>query len=128
MLGISLQTLAVTIVQAIVIEKQNLLKQQLFLQGASVTSFWIANYLVDLFTHMIVAISCLIFINIFDIDVPYAWVLLLLFAIADPPFLYFISLFFQKDSSAATATRTVYLIAGAVLPIINLVLMFIEKT
>jgi hypothetical protein len=58
--------------------------------------------------------------------VPDAWVLFILFAIANPSFLNFWGMLFKKEGAAGTSIRIVYIFVGCVFAIAALILSFFD--
>ena len=58
------------ITQSIVKEKEKKIKQQLLISGASVPAYWLGNYLVDVIMHLIIQGASLLYIKLFDINMP----------------------------------------------------------
>lgn len=62
--------------------------------------FWLAAYVIDVLRSMISVAVAIIFVNVFDVDLPKVWVLFVLFGLAIHPFTYFTSHFFNKEGIA----------------------------
>jgi hypothetical protein len=58
-----------------------------------------------------------IFVKVFDIDVPNAWVLFLVNVFTNPAFVYAFSFFFDKDDAGSLVIKMLYIVIGIVGPI-----------
>lgn len=100
----------------------------MMISGCSLTAYWVGNYIADIMFQSIGAIAAVIAIKVFDVDVPYAWVLLILVVLANPAFVYFFSFFFEKDDAGSLSVKLLYMLFGVIAPLAVSILQFVEKT
>ena len=55
--------------------------------------------------------------KVFDIDVPYVWVLFILNVFTNPAFIYFFSFLFDKDETGSLVIKMIYIVIGIIGPI-----------
>jgi hypothetical protein len=106
-----------TIVQSIIKERQGNLKHQLMVSGATLQSYWIANYLVDFLTHLLPGVFAKVAIFYLEIDAPQFEHLLFWFAVANPLCIYTLSFIFDSDAKASVILRVFYVVLGGAAPI-----------
>lgn len=87
------------------------------ISGASKTLYWLSNYLIDLMTHSLSAITALVSIAYFEIDAPDVVYLLLTFVVVNPISVYAMSFCFWNESQASIFVRLFYFAFGGVAPI-----------
>jgi len=75
------------------------------------------NYIADILFQSIPSICGIIFIKVFDIDVPYVWVLFILNVFTNPAFIYFFSFLFDKDETGSLVIKMIYIVIGIIGPI-----------
>lgn len=112
----------------IVNERETNVKHQQYISGANLSSYWLSNYFVDWIRSMISITVAIIFIYVFSVDLPDAWVLFLLFALAIHPFTYATSFYFKKENSAQTMTILFHVFVGGFISIAVLVLQSFDTT
>jgi hypothetical protein len=81
-------------------EKERKLKHLQFIQGMSPSAYWLVNLSFDLIKTLLVSCTILLLIELFNLDFPDAWVLLLEYPFAIVPFTYATSFLFSKESTA----------------------------
>lgn len=86
------------------------------MSGASINAYFLANFAVDVILHLIIEGATIIYIHVFGLDIPQVWVLCLLFALANPAFIYFWSLLFEKEGAASSSIRIIFILFGCILP------------
>jgi hypothetical protein len=106
-----------TIVQSIIKERSGNLKHQLMVSGATLSSYWIANYIVDFCTHIIPGIIAKMCIVYLEIDAPKFEILVFWFALANPLCIYILSFIFDSDGKASILIRVFYIVIGGAAPI-----------
>ena len=67
-------------------------------------------------------------INLFDIDLPYAWVMFVCMIFSNPVFVYFLSFLFEKDNTGSIITRLLYVLFGGICPLAVSILSVIPST
>lgn len=116
------------VASAIVTERENNVKHQQFISGASMQSYWISNYVVDFIRSLIPVSVAIIFVFIFGVDLPLVWILFILFAISIHPFTYATTFWFKKENVAQTLTIMLHIFLGGFLAIVMLVLQSFPST
>lgn len=126
--GIVYICVAPNIIRVVVEEREKNLKNQMIVSGVRLPAYWIGHYTKDLFFGLILGVCVIVLIIIFDVDLEYGWVMILLGAIAQPPFLYGLSFCFDKaDSSSGIVTFSMFIFTF-IGPIALFVLQIIEST
>lgn len=111
-MGIIYIIVAPSLVRNVVEEREKNLKNQMIVSGVKLPAYWIGHYAKDVFFGLILAFWVIILIELFDLKVPDAWVLLLLGTLAIPPFLYSFAFMFDKaDTSSGLITFYMFVIA-----------------
>lgn len=122
------QMIAAAMVSGIVKEKYKKVKMQLLMSGSSVTAYWLGHYIVDVAIHLLVQGASLLYIHIFNIELPSVWVIFLLFVVTNPLFLYCWSHLFEKEGPAGTSVRMLFIFVGGAFGIAAIILQFFEST
>ena len=112
----------------IVNERETNVKHQQVISGANLSSYWLSNYFVDWIRSMISILVAIIFVYVFGVDLPDAWVLFLLFALAIHPFTYATSFLFNRENIAQTLTILFHVFVGGLFSIAILVLQSFSST
>lgn len=112
----------------IVSERESNVKHQQYISGASMVSYWISNYVVDLIRSLIPISVAIICVFAFNVDLPEAWILFLLFAISIHPFTYATSFWFKKENMAQSMTILLHIFLGGFIAIAILVLRAFDDT
>jgi len=63
------------------------------------------------------ACTALLFVKIFNIDVPGVWYLFVLICFSNPVFIYAFSFFFSKDETGSFVIKIVYFVFGIIAPL-----------
>ena len=87
------------------------------ISGGSNTAYWLSHYLIDIFTHAILALITYYMIKVYNIDAPNVAYLFAAFCAANPLFTYVLSFLFTNDSIASIFIRLFYIGFGVVAPI-----------
>ena len=87
------------------------------ISGSSLSAYWLGHYFSDIIVQSVPAITGLIFVKIFDLDVPGVWYLFVLICFANPVFIYCFSFLFTKDESGSFAIKMVYFCFGIIAPL-----------
>ena len=91
--AIAFSMIPASVVSQIVAERESNVKHQQMISGASLSSYWISNYVVDFMRCLIPITVAISFVYVFNVDLPDAWILFLLFAACIHPFTYATSFF-----------------------------------
>ena len=104
--AITFAMISASVISQIVAERESNVKHQQMISGASLSSYWISNYVVDLIRCLIpISVTIAIaFVFVFKVELPDAWVLFLLFAVSIHHFTYATSFLFKKENNAQTLT------------------------
>lgn len=117
MLTIAWMMISDSLLQNIIKERERNIKHQIMVSGSSVVAYWAGNYIADVVFQSIPALVGLLFVGIFEIDVPSVWVLFLLTTFANPVFLYAFSFFFKNEASASFMIKILYFSLGIIAPL-----------
>ena len=126
--AIAFAMIPASVVSQIVGERENNVKHQQMISGASLSSYWISNYVVDFMRSLIPISVAIAFTYVFKVDLPDAWILFLLFAASIHPFTYATSFLFKKENNAQTLTILLHVFCGGFLAIAVLVLQSFDST
>ena len=88
----------------------------MIVSGLNLPAYWISHYLLDILFRAPPSICAIIGINLFNLHFPEAWVIILVFILVNPLFIYVFSCIFDSDSSASIITRLIYVFIVAILP------------
>eukprot|EP01084_Bolivina_argentea_P074817 135693_1 len=107
-------------------------KHQQLVSGVSYSSYWIANYIMDVIAGFpaIILIICFVYIfNSFVYEDAIKWFIatLLLFLWSSTPFTYLLSFLFKSPSKAQFTTIILYMVLGMVLGLVCLGLDFMSS-
>jgi len=86
----------------------------MIVSGGSLSAYWLSHYLGDIIFQFLPVIVAIICYTSFGVDIPDSWVILVVFVFVNPPFIYFLSFFFRKDSTAGIVTSVIYLFFGGI--------------
>lgn len=98
------------------------------ISGASLTAYWMANYVADILFQSIAAIVGIVGVKAFGIDVPDVQWLFLATIFANPAFVYFFTFLFDKDETGSLVIKMFYFIMGMIAPITVSVLQVVNPT
>lgn len=117
-----------SVISQIVHERESKVKHQQIISGATLIPYWLAAYTIDVIRSMISIAVAIIFVYVFNVDLPYVWILFILFGFAIHPFTYFTSHLFSKEGVAQSMTILFHIAIGGLLSIAVLVLQSLENT
>ena len=66
----------------------------------SLASYWLTNFIFDILKTMFLSLMTLLLLEIFNVDLPDIWLIMLLYPFALIPFTYATSFLFSKESTA----------------------------
>jgi len=127
-LVISFALLPASIVSFIVREREDSLKHQQLITGVSLTAYWVSNAALDMFKSFIPGGVAIGLIYAFDVKIPMAWLIIILYAICIIPFTYFSSFFFNSENAAQTSTLMFHFFCGVVLSPVFTILRIFDST
>ena len=111
-----------TIIQSLIKERQQNIKHQIMISGASKLAYWLSNYVIDISFHLIYVLVAWVTITTLKMDVPQASRMMVSFAFVNPMFVYALSFLFDSDSKASVVVRVLYFAMGGCAPIASQVL------
>ena len=117
LMTIAFMMMSDSLVQNIIRERENTIKHQIIVSGASTSAYWLGNYFSDIIFQAIPAVMAAIGVHAFGLDVPGVELLFFAMILANPAFLYFFSFLFDKDDAGSLAIKMVYFLIGVVAPI-----------
>ena len=126
--AIAFAMIPASVISQIVGERENNVKHQQIISGASLSSYWISNYAVDFMKSLIPISVAIAFIYVFKVDLPDAWILFLLFTVSIHPFTYATSFLFKNENKAQTYTILFHVFWGGFLSIAILILQTFNST
>jgi len=126
--GIVYITSTPSIMNNIVLEREKNLKNQMIVSGVKLPAYWLGHYAKDITFGMILALVVIILINIFDIELEYGWLMIILGALIQPPFIYALSFVFDKAETAQGLMTFALFVFSFLGPIAIFVLQIIEAT
>ena len=66
----------------------------------SLASYWLTNFIFDILKTMFLSLMTLLLLEIFNVDLPDIWLIMLIYPFALIPFTYATSFLFSKESTA----------------------------
>lgn len=133
-IAIGLAFIPASVVGWIVKERESKAKKQQELSGMSITAYWISNYIWDVVNFAIPILLAIIVMYIYQVqnligeNFGAFFLLLIFYAISIPPFTYVASFLFTNHSTAQNVLVMVYILSGAILLIVSVVLDIIPST
>lgn len=100
----------------------------MIVSGVKLTSYWIGHYVKDVIFGLILGVWVIILVAIFDINIPDAWILIILAPFSIPPCLYTFSFMFDKADNSTSIISFYLFIFAFIGPIAVFVLQLIEST
>lgn len=133
-IGIAFAFIPANFLSYIVKEKAVKVKHLQFISGVSPVSYWAANFAFDMVQYIIPAALCLLAVAIFGIDeligsnVGATIIVLIMYGISVIPFCAACSFLFDSPTSAQNIMLIFFILVGAFLVIISLVLSLLSST
>lgn len=128
LMAIAWLMLSDSLLQGIIKERQRNIKHQLMISGASLTAYWLGNYVADMCFQAIAAIVGVVGVHAFGIDVPGVEWLFAATILANPVFVYFFTFLFEKDEAGSLVIKMFYFCFGMIAPIAVSVLQVVNAT
>lgn len=97
------------------------------ISGGSKLAYWLSNFAIDAIFHAIPSMFAVYLIGYYEIDAPQIWWAFAMFTVANPLFIYAISLVFDNDAKASVLIRVSYFAIGGVAPLVQRVLYVIDN-
>ena len=127
-LGIAFALIPASIIGFILNERSEALAHQQVISGMNKVAYWASNFVFDVAKTIIPVLVAIAFMYIYDLNIEYAWLLLLLFPIAIVPYTYATSFLFSNEATAQNLTIIHHFLIGGMMPIIVFALRLIKKT
>lgn len=127
-LGIVYVIVSPSLVRNVVEEREKGQKNQMIVSGVKLPAYWFGHYVKDVVFGLILGLWVIILIAIFDINVEYGWLFIILGAFVNPPFLYIFSYLYDKADNAGGSTSFYMFLFAFLGPIAIFVLQIIEST
>ena len=109
----------------VVREREDNLKHQQIISGVSLLAYWTANSAIDIFKSLVPCSVGIGLVYAFNIMIPDAWVLIIVYAFSIIPFTYVTSFLFYRENVAQIATLMLHFLLGVVLsPIFTMLHLF----
>ena len=116
-----------SLVQNIIKEREGNIKHQIIVSGASLSAYWMGNYISDVIFQAIPACAAIIGVHAFGLDIPGVEVLFLITIFTNPAFIYFFSFLFEKDEAGSLAIKLLYFIIGIIAPLTVSILLVVNE-
>ena len=126
-LAIAFSLIPASIMGYLMNEKVHSLVHQQVISGMNMISYWASNFVFDVLKTYIPVIIAIISITVFEIDLDYVWLLLILFPAAIVSYTYATSFLFSEEGTAQTVTIIHNIFIAGVLPIGIFVLRSIKS-
>lgn len=97
------------------------------MSGGSLTAYWLANYIADIFFHTLAATLAVFGSYMFSIGIEGIYQLFILLVFANPLFLYFLTFFFETEEGGSFAINIIYFLFGIIGPISISVLQVVSQ-
>ena len=127
-LAIAFSLIPTSIIGYLMDEKVNSLVHQQVISGMNRASYWISNFVFDIIKTYVTVIIAIISIYALDLDLDYAWLLLLLFPAALVSYTYASSFLFREEATAQTVTMIHNFFIAGLMPIGIFILRIIKST
>ena len=127
-LGIALALIPTSIVGFLLHERVNALVHQQIISGMNKVSYWAANYIFDISKTYVVIIISIIALYAWDLELDYAWLLMIMFPPAIVAYTYATSQFFSEETTAMNVTILHHFFIAALFPIGVFVLRLLDST
>ena len=114
--AISFSLIPSNFIFVIVREKRNNSKHLMRLSGLNIMSYWIVNFLYELFKYYFVGGICVIIVYLMDFDAPYLYEFYLLNGPTLIFFIYFMSFFFTNETTAQNIMLLINILVGVLGP------------
>ena len=98
------------------------------MSGASKCAFWTGNYIIDLGRNFITIIIAMALMFAFDLEIPFAWLMVLLYPIPVVALSHFLAVLPMSEGSAQTISNIGHMLVGVFLAIAVFFLRFFEST
>ena len=132
---LALRFIPTAVIAFILLEKEKEIKEQLYISGVSVKSYWLSHFFFDSISSGIASLVTIATFYIFSLQaftssatLPGSFALLLLYAPAATAFAYFCSFFFSTQTSGQSFIALMALIFGNVLVVIAYVLQLLPES
>ena len=112
-ISISFTLIPANFITIIIKEKENNSKHLQIISGISLMSYWVNNYIFELFKYYIIGGICVLFLKIFGFYEDYLYILYLLYGPSMVSFTYLFSFIFKKEGVGQTMVILVNLLIGA---------------
>ena len=116
--SLSVGSITSAIAANLVMERNDTIKHQQIVSGASLFAYWLSIYIVDILKFILPALSFIFITYIMDFQVDHGWILLTLMIFAVLPFTYCLTFFFRKDSAARTTISYIQFFIGGFMSLI----------
>ena len=127
-LAIAFSLIPASIIGYLINEKMKSLVHQQVISGMNMISYWISNFIFDIFKTYITIVIAIIAIYAFDLDLDYAWLLLILFPAAIVSYTYATSFLFSEEATSQTITMIHHFFIAGLMPIGIFILRIIKST
>jgi len=127
-LGIAFALIPTSIMMFLMNERCSQVLHQQIISGMNKVSYWAANFCFDEIKVYIVSIFVIIFFYIYDLQVSFGWLFLLLFPLAIVPYTYVTSFMFSDEMAAQNFTIYHNFLIAGLGPVAFNVLRIIEST
>ena len=132
---LALRFIPTAVIAFILLEKEKEIKEQLYISGVAVKSYWLSHFVFDSIASGLASLITIATFYIFSLDaftntqtLPGSFALLLLYAPAATAFAYFCSFFFSTQTSGQSFIALMSLILGNILLVIAFVLQLLPTS
>ena len=94
----------------------------------SLGSYWFTNFSFDILKTLLLSTMTIVCLNLFNMELPDFWVILLLYPFAIIPFTYATSFLFSKESSAQNSTLLIHVLISCIGAVGVFMLRLIKQT
>ncbi len=126
--AISFSLIPSNFIFVIVREKRNNSKHLMRLSGLNIMSYWIVNFLYELFKYYFVGGICVIIVYLMNFDAPYLYEFYLLNGPTLIFFIYFMSFFFTNETTAQNIMLLINIMVGVLGPPVVVFLRMQDNT
>ena len=127
-MGIALALVPTSIVGFLLTERTDQTLHQQIISGMNKISYWVSNYAFDVSKILLTSLFTIAFLYIYQLNVKWDWLFLLLLPFAMVPYTYCTSFLFDDEGGAMNFTIYHNFVIGGLFPTVVTVLRIIDST
>ena len=128
MLVIAFAIVPSTIIRELLTERRTSVYHQQLVSGGSKLSYWAGTCVTDFIRMFIITLLGIALIFIFDVDIKFAWLMVLLYPFPVQMFSYVLVLIPWSDGAGMIVSYILHIVAGALFALVVQILRIIDST